>query len=290
MVIIPAINKSNIDSFIKSMMNNMGGTVQNSVKPTPPSTNQQSSDNSSDSNQSSDNKSKSAFSSSNSNFDEAGNAQSSPTKGSNKENVDPSSDGQSSCSGKSAFGKAKETDGFGSSPTNSNSKGSSNNTGKASSPANENNKQSNTVDANKSDTKATPTSATNPTNSTGTPEQQRFLELVNNHRKANGLGPVKLSPELNAAAEKYSKTQSDAGKMGHSVDGTQFGDRAKAAGYKGSPNGENAAYNSADSSPEKIFEMWKNSPGHNANMLSKDATEIGYGTNNGYATQVLGIG
>ncbi len=122
----------------------------------------------------------------------------------------------------------------------------------------------------------------------GTAEQQKFLGLINDFRKENGLPPVKLSAELNDAATKYSQTQQKMGKMGHGIDGTEFGDRAKAAGYNGFPANENVAQ--GQQSAEEAFQSWKESPGHRANMLSQDINEIGLGRAGEFWTQVGGKG
>jgi uncharacterized protein YkwD len=58
--------------------------------------------------------------------------------------------------------------------------------------------------------------------------------------------------------------------------GPAFTDRMRAAGYCGySAAGENIA--SGQQTAQAVFNAWKNSDGHNANMLSANFTQIGIG-------------
>lgn len=87
----------------------------------------------------------------------------------------------------------------------------------------------------------------------------RLLQLINNYRAANGLGRLVSSPKLNALAREHSAYQNQVGKLSH--DG--FSERSKRAQCGGCV--ENVGWNYH--TPQAQFRGWKNSPGHNRNML-----------------------
>jgi uncharacterized protein YkwD len=58
-------------------------------------------------------------------------------------------------------------------------------------------------------------------------------------------------------------------------DGSGPGERAARQGYSSSFIGENIA--AGYSTPKAVVEGWMNSPGHKANILGVDYTEIGVG-------------
>ena len=65
-------------------------------------------------------------------------------------------------------------------------------------------------------------------------------------------------------------------------DGSTFSSRSTAAGYTGFPSGENIAAGNAGAAG--TFEQWRTSPGHNANMLGANFTQIGIGRATGGGT------
>ena len=80
--------------------------------------------------------------------------------------------------------------------------------------------------------------------------------------------------------------------MAHELDGKKPSDRVKAAGYKYANTGENVAFGKG-TTVDEIFEGWMNSPGHRANILKAEFTEIGIGaaksdTGKWYYTQNFG--
>jgi len=112
-----------------------------------------------------------------------------------------------------------------------------------------------------------------------------FLQLINDYRQANNLGPLTASPTLGAAALDHSKDMAAQDYSSHTgKDGSSMQDRMAAAGYdvaQANFTAENIYYGSAGlDTPQAAFDWWKNSPGHNANMLSANFTAIGIG----YAT------
>lgn len=128
----------------------------------------------------------------------------------------------------------------------------------------------------------------------------QVLTLTNEFRAQNGLSALKLNTELNAAAQVHSEDMANQDYFDHTgKDGSQPWDRAKVVGYEALSIGENiaAGYTTA----QAVVEGWKNSPGHRANMLNSNYTELGVGyfylandtgsiNYNTYWTQLFGSG
>jgi hypothetical protein len=109
-------------------------------------------------------------------------------------------------------------------------------------------------------------------------EERAFVNLINSHRAANGLGPLVLQNQLGRTAELHSRDQASTGNSSHTgSNGSTPEQRIAAAGYSASYTAENIYWNSGDGSANAAFTWWKNSPGHNANMLSTNLTQFGIG-------------
>ncbi len=110
----------------------------------------------------------------------------------------------------------------------------------------------------------------------GAPEQQ-LLVLINNYRASKGLGKLVMGQHISAAAGHHSKDMGVRNYFSHTTLGTGHGptERMLAHGYPADTTwrGENIAAGNSD--PSRTFEQWKNSPGHNAIMLSTKANAIG---------------
>ncbi len=109
-------------------------------------------------------------------------------------------------------------------------------------------------------------------------EEQEFLRLINQHRQQNGLRPLQLSDTLNRAAAWKSQHLADYGYFAH--DDTPIGrtwvQRLRDCGYSYNTwLGENIAAGNATAAG--VFDQWRSSPGHNANMLSGNFNAIGIG-------------
>lgn len=116
-----------------------------------------------------------------------------------------------------------------------------------------------------------------------------LLALVNRHRAANGLGPLCLNAQLNDAAFAHSQDMLRNNYFSHTgLNGSRPGDRIQATGYRGTFFSENIAQGYR--TPAEVFEGWRTSPGHNANMLSASVTEMGIGRAGDYWTQVFSNG
>jgi uncharacterized protein YkwD len=108
-------------------------------------------------------------------------------------------------------------------------------------------------------------------------EEQKMLALINAHRKANGKAALKLSRTLGAAAEHHSIDMAKQNYFSHTLaNGTSWSTNIKNHGYKASSS---IAENIAAGYPRaaETFTQWKNSSGHNKNMLSSSYKAIGIG-------------
>jgi Cysteine-rich secretory protein family/Secretion system C-terminal sorting domain len=107
-------------------------------------------------------------------------------------------------------------------------------------------------------------------------EEDEMLLLVNNLRSENGLPALRLNQNLNKAAFDHSKDMADNNYFDHAgLNGSNFGQRAKNAGYTGFAYGENIA--AGKSTVVATFDQWKNSPDHRNNILNKNINEMGIG-------------
>lgn len=109
-----------------------------------------------------------------------------------------------------------------------------------------------------------------------------FLSLINNYRSQNGLGTLSEDQNLTNAACWFA---SDMGAKnyfpGDHVDslGRSMSQRLSDFGINGS-RAENIYYTTAGSSANNAFNDWKESSGHNENMLNGTYTRIGIGRAN----------
>jgi len=125
--------------------------------------------------------------------------------------------------------------------------------------------------------------ATAPLRATGqTPllsgEEQALLEYVNGYRIENGLNPLTISPTLTEAARWMSQDMADSDYFSHTDSlGRNPFQRMAASGYDCEAYntwcGENLAAGVAAGS--ETFELWRNSPGHNGNMLNPNYVVAG---------------
>jgi len=113
-------------------------------------------------------------------------------------------------------------------------------------------------------------------------EKSEFLRIINEYRQNNGIGTLKISSALTTAAQLHSEDMAAHNYFNHtSLDGRTFVDRIRAAGYNYNTwLGENIA--AGFYTAESVFGLpghpgWKDSPGHNANMLNPNYVVIGIG-------------
>ena len=106
-------------------------------------------------------------------------------------------------------------------------------------------------------------------------EEQAFLTLINSHRQANGLGSLSLDSQLNAAADWMSNDMAAEDYFSHTDSlGRQPFQRMADFGYSYDTwKGENLA--AGVDVAQAAFDVFKNSPGHNSDMLNANFKVIG---------------
>ncbi len=105
-------------------------------------------------------------------------------------------------------------------------------------------------------------------------DAERARDLVNAYRKEKGLKPLKLNIELSSAAKAHSKDLAKWDRISHyGSDGSNPWDRVKRSGYNARLAAENVG--TGQSNIEEVFKGWKDSPGHNKNLLLADAEHMG---------------
>ena len=107
-------------------------------------------------------------------------------------------------------------------------------------------------------------------------EEQAFLALINNYRAQNSRPPLVASYMLTKASAWKSKDLGTNNYFAHDDLSRTWVQRIRDCGYGFNTSlGENiaAGYTTA----QQVFDGWKGSPGHNANMLGANYTSIGIG-------------
>jgi uncharacterized protein YkwD/uncharacterized membrane protein required for colicin V production len=106
-------------------------------------------------------------------------------------------------------------------------------------------------------------------------DEQTMLAQLNQSRLEHGLSPLKDDPQLRQLAVAHSEEMLKLGYFSHDspISGSPS-DRAKAAGIEYTVFGENLAYAPTIDTAERGL---MRSPGHRANILSPDFTQVGIG-------------
>ncbi|MFF4159259.1 CAP domain-containing protein [Streptomyces sp. NPDC001678] len=108
--------------------------------------------------------------------------------------------------------------------------------------------------------------------------RQQVVTLANARRQAAGCAPLRLSPQLTAAAQKHSDDMAGEHFFSHTgLDGAGPGTRISAAGYRWDAYGENIARGQA--TPAAVMDAWMRSAGHRENILDCSFEEVGVGVN-----------
>ena len=106
--------------------------------------------------------------------------------------------------------------------------------------------------------------------------ESEVIDLVNDERAAEGLGPLRYDADLTAAARGHSQDMGLNDYFDHiGLDGSTPGDRITEAGYSWNTYGENIAAGYA--TPAAVVAGWMASPGHRANILNPNFCDIGVG-------------
>jgi uncharacterized protein YkwD len=99
-------------------------------------------------------------------------------------------------------------------------------------------------------------------------------EAINRYRKEKGLKPLQLNAALTAAAKAHAKDLAKWDRISHfGSDGSNPWDRVKRSGYNARLAAENVGTGQATF--EEVLKGWKESPGHNKNLLLSDAEHMG---------------
>jgi uncharacterized protein YkwD len=99
-------------------------------------------------------------------------------------------------------------------------------------------------------------------------------DVINAYRKKNGLKALKLNPELTEAAKSHSRDLAKFDRISHyGSDGSNPWDRVKRAGFRARLTAENVGTGQVDFN--EVMRGWEESPGHNKNLLTRDATHMG---------------
>jgi uncharacterized protein YkwD len=108
-------------------------------------------------------------------------------------------------------------------------------------------------------------------------EETAFVTLINQYRAQNGRAPLQVSVALTASSKWMSVDMATKDYFSHtdSLSRDPFARMAAFSYTYSGYSGENIAAGNA--SAEDTFTQWKNSPGHNANMLESSYNVIGVG-------------
>lgn len=111
-------------------------------------------------------------------------------------------------------------------------------------------------------------------------QEQLLAQLINDYRKGSKLATC---TSLNRAAQDHANDMRDRKYFSHtSKDGSRFWERACDAGYQQGCGpttwmGEIIARTPWDSTAPYVFNLWKNSPGHDAQMTKESFAVMGIG-------------
>jgi uncharacterized protein YkwD len=105
-------------------------------------------------------------------------------------------------------------------------------------------------------------------------DANKARDLINQYRAESGLAPLKLNVALTDAAKEHSRDLAKWDRISHyGSDGSNPWDRVKRTGYKPKLAAENVG--TGQVSFDEVLRGWKDSPGHNKNLLLSDAREMG---------------
>ena len=103
---------------------------------------------------------------------------------------------------------------------------------------------------------------------------ERARTKINAYRKSKGLRPLSMSAELTKAAKAHSRDLAKWDRISHyGSDGSNPWDRVKRTGFKAQLAAENVG--TGQKTFDEVLVGWKNSPGHDKNLLLPDATHMG---------------
>jgi uncharacterized protein YkwD len=105
-------------------------------------------------------------------------------------------------------------------------------------------------------------------------DPERARDVINQYRRDKGLKALRLSSGLTEAAKAHSRDLAKWDRISHyGSDGSNPWDRVKRTGYKARLAAENVGTGQINF--DEVMKGWKESPGHNKNLLLADAQEMG---------------
>lgn len=100
------------------------------------------------------------------------------------------------------------------------------------------------------------------------------VRLINKYRKTKGLSTVTIDSTLTETAKLHSRDLAKHDRISHyGSDGTNPWDRVERSGYNPQLAAENVG--TGQLTIKEVMQGWKESPGHNKNLLLPDAKHIG---------------
>src|SRR5450631_357049 len=103
--------------------------------------------------------------------------------------------------------------------------------------------------------------------------ERQLVQLVNQARSEQGLGPVSWDAALAAAAQQHAQWVARSPQLSHQYPGEpDLANRASNAGARFHEIAENVA---EGQSVDQLHDEWMNSPHHRANILDPNITSIG---------------
>ena len=110
--------------------------------------------------------------------------------------------------------------------------------------------------------------------------ERQVLTQMNVVRRAHRLAPLRMSKPLASAADVHSRNMGQLGFFAHeSSNGSVFWHRVKRfygwSGFRSWSVGENLLWASPEIDAAGAVKMWMDSPGHRANLLSRQWREVG---------------
>jgi uncharacterized protein YkwD len=131
-------------------------------------------------------------------------------------------------------------------------------------------------------------------------DEQAVVAEANSFRRSQGVGPLRVQPQLQAAAAGFAAWMARTDRYGHEADGRQPAQRVEAQGYEHCLVAENIAFEyrsvpfEPGELPGRFMQGWIHSPGHRGNLLDAAAVDTGVGiarsgrSGRWYAVQLFG--
>jgi len=110
--------------------------------------------------------------------------------------------------------------------------------------------------------------------------ERRVLRQLNQYRRKNGRKALKAQKQLLRAAVVHGKAMAARGFFEHeSANGESFDTRVKryyrTKGFRSWSVGENLVWAAGTLGAKRAIALWRNSPGHNRNMLARGWRQVG---------------